>query len=126
LERRVNPRIGSRIPERVGLGNRNPLNTKHRTSENKQKEKKEGTAPAQNYIYTGLIVFFNKLVWCPYGVPTELEGLCPPTPPHVGVLSVESLHLSVCTAFAFAVDGFAPTFVAVVVVSMTHLIIMGK
>jgi hypothetical protein len=50
LERRVNPRIGSRIPEQVELGNRIH---EHKTSENKQKEKKEETAPAIKY--TGLL-----------------------------------------------------------------------
>lgn len=70
---------GSRIPEQVELGNRIH---QHKTSENKQKEKKEETAPAQNYKY--IRDFYSVLqqtrmvsLWCTYG---ELGDLSPPSP----------------------------------------------
>ena len=93
---------------------------------NRKKKKRRLPLPKIINIYGTFIVFFNKLVWCPYGVPTELEGLCPPTPPPYRILSVESVYLSVCACFAFAVDGFSPTFVAVVAVSVAHLIFVGE
>ena len=95
---------------------------------NRKKKKRRLPLPKIINIYGTFIVFFNKLVWCPYGVPTELEGSCPPTPPHVGVLSVESLHLSVSTTFAFAVDSstVVGVFHSVIVVVVHYFLIMGK
>jgi hypothetical protein len=93
---------------------------------NRKKKKRTPPLPKIIKIYGTLIVFFNKLLWCPYGVPTELEGYCPPTPSPQCVVSVESLHLSVRTCFAFAVDRFSPTFVAVVAVSVAHLIFVSE
>ena len=70
---------GSRIPEQVELGNRIH---EHKTSENKQKEKKEETAPAQNYKY--IRDFYSVLqqtpmvsLWCTYGELGAYRPLLP-------------------------------------------------
>ena len=38
---------------------------------NRKKKKRRLPLPKIINIYGTFIVFFNKLVWCPYGVPTE-------------------------------------------------------
>ena len=52
----------------------------------------------------------------------RVRGLSPPSP----IRFVVKLPLSVCALFAFAVDGFSPVFVAVVAVSVAHLIFVGE
>ena len=58
-------------------------------------------------------------LWCTYG---ELGDLSPPSP----ILPTVKLPLSVCALFAFAVERFSPILIAVVCVSVAHLIFVSE